>query len=47
MRQAYQPGQIPKYFRDLKEGFIQKAQEMGLDLFQVQDFVENKGLCEL
>ena len=26
--------------------FLQKIEQMGFDLYQVQDFLEHKGICE-
>lgn len=37
---------IPKYFTDKKERFIQQCASMGLDLYQVQDFLEQRGIVE-
>lgn len=47
MRQNYQPTVVPPYFAKQKEYFLQQASEMGFDMFQVQDFLEQKGLVEL
>jgi len=38
---------IPKYFMDKKERFLQQAAQMGFDLYQCQDFLEQRGICEL
>jgi hypothetical protein len=46
MRQAISPQNIPRYFMMAKEQFLQQSQQMGLDMFAVQDFIDNKGLCE-
>jgi hypothetical protein len=46
MRQAISAQNVPRYFQMAKEQFLQKAQQMGLDMFAVQDFIDNKGLCE-
>ena len=37
---------IPRYFTDKKERFMQQVSQMGFDLFMVQDFIEQKGMCE-
>lgn len=39
---AGQPGQIPPYFVDKREKFLQQAASMGLDLFTCQDFLEQR-----
>lgn len=46
MRQAIGPQNVPKYFAMQKEKFLQQAQQMGLDMFAVQDFIEQRGVCE-
>ena len=43
---ANQIGQIPKYFMDKREMFMQQAAQMGFDLYGIQDFLESKGICE-
>ena len=44
-------GQMPvdkqDFFSKKKEEFLMRMQQQGYDLFQVQDFVENKGLNSL
>ena len=42
-----QAGAIPQYFLKKKEAFLQQAANMGFDLYQVQDFLESKGLPEM
>lgn len=42
-----QAGMIPKYFIDKKERFMQQVANLGFDLFQVQDFLDNRGICEM
>ena len=44
---AMQPGMIPKYFMDKKERFLQQAAQMGLDLYAAQDFLDQRGICEM
>ena len=44
MEERYQP---PEYFVDLKEKFLQKCLEMGLDLMEVKEFIEDKGIPEM
>ena len=34
------------YFHNQREKFLQKAQEMGMDMYQVADFVDQKCICE-
>lgn len=41
------PGQIPSYFVNKKEHFLQQAQGMGYDLYQCQDFLMTRGIPEL
>lgn len=38
---------IPKYFTDKKERFLQQCAQMGFDLYQCQDFLEQRGICEM
>ena len=40
------PGAVPVYFKDLKEKYIRQAEAMGFDPFAVQDFIDDKGVCE-
>ena len=42
-----QVGMIPKYFIDKKERFLQQAASLGFDLYQCQDFLESRGVCEM
>ena len=37
---------VPRYFISHKEQFMQQAQQMGMDVYQVQDFLDSKGICE-
>lgn len=37
----------PDFFQARKEEFLRKGQDMGLDLFKVQDFIEEKGIPEM
>jgi len=37
---------LPFYFHQLREGFMTKCREMGLDHYAVQDFLEQRGICE-
>ena len=46
MRQAMAPGTIPRFFMNEKERMLQKAQEMGMDMFACQDILENKRVWE-
>ena len=39
-------GQIPRYFGEKKEQFMQQCQQMGFDLYQVQDWLMTRGICE-
>ncbi len=32
---------------DIKEDFLSSLEEMGLDHFEMIDFIDDKGLCEL
>ena len=41
-----QAGQIPRYFVEKKEQFMQQMQQMGFDLYQVQDWLMTRGICE-
>ena len=47
LRQATTAAVIPRHFVMMREKFLQQAQQMGLDLFQVQDFIDQRGVCEL
>lgn len=38
---------IPPYFMSKKEHFLQQCAQMGFDLYQCQDFIEQRGICEL
>jgi Tat protein secretion system quality control protein TatD with DNase activity len=38
--------QPPEYFKELKERYLAKCEEMGMDLFEVQDFLDKKGIFE-
>ena len=38
---------IPKYYIDKKERFMEQCRAMGLDHYQVQDFIEGKGVVEM
>ena len=46
MRPAQNVQPIPAYFVNKKEQFLQAANNMGVDLFAAQDFLEGKGICE-
>lgn len=37
---------VPSFFENKKEVFLAKCEEMGLDLFEVKDFLDEKGLPE-
>lgn len=37
---------VPPYYNMLKQQTLAQAERMGMDLFEVQDFVEQKGLYE-
>jgi len=37
---------IPQHFVTAKQEFLDKAGQMGMDLYQVQDFVERHGIFE-
>ena len=37
----------PEFFRDLKEKFLEKVQDMGMDFMEVSDFLERKGIAEM
>ena len=43
---AANAGNIPQYFLNKKEQFMQQASQMGFDLYTIQDFLENRGICE-
>ena len=34
------------YFLNEKEKFLQQCNNMGLDMYACQDFLEQKGICE-
>lgn len=38
---------IDEFFEKRKEQMLERAQEMGLDYFAVQDFINDKGLVSL
>ncbi len=44
--QSMNPGQIPPYFLEKKEKFLQQVAAMGFDLFSCQDWLEQRGLYE-
>ena len=46
LRPAQNVQPIPAYFVNKKEQFLQAANNMGVDLFAAQDFLEGKGICE-
>ena len=46
MRPNPQSVLVPKYFYEKKERFLQQCAQMGFDLYQCQDFLETRGLCE-
>lgn len=37
---------IPPYYQMIKQRILDQAQQMGMDVFEVQDFLEQKGLYE-
>ena len=43
--QGVQP--VPKYFTDKKEFFLQQVAGLGLDLYQVKDWLDSHGICEM
>lgn len=38
--------EVPDFFKDLEEKFINKVTEMGFDFVDVKDFIEDRGLPE-
>lgn len=39
--------EAPDFFKKLKEGFVNSLMEMGYDYAEVEDYLEEKGLCEM
>jgi len=39
--------EAPDFFKNLKEKFVNELLEMGFDYAQIDDYLEEKGLCEL
>ena len=46
LKTGVQTGLVPQYFLMLKQKLIDQCQQMGMDPFEVQDFLEEKGLYE-
>ena len=42
-----QGARIPPYYMMLKQKMIDQCQQMGMDPFKVQDFLDEKGLAEM